>query len=263
MTAARPAAGRMRAGSYTLDLVTHLVGREFKLRYRRALLGWAWAVAEPLVRFGVLAFVFTVVLPLGIPDYPAHLFTGIMAWSWFSSGIASATSSAVDRRELFLRPELPRAVVPTVSVLTDGLDYLAALPILAAFLLLGDGIPVTALALPIVLATQLLLTLGLGFAQCAANVYLRDVRLMVTVGLTAAFYLTPVFYAAESVPEPYRALIALNPVARLLAVYRDILVEGRLPQAGAFLALIAACGTVFALGYAIYRRVAPSFLDEL
>lgn len=261
MTVIQPA--RPRTGRYALDLVAHLVGREFRLRYRRALLGWAWAVAEPLARFGVLAFIFTKVLPLQIPDYPAFLFTGVVAWSWFSAGVSSATTSAVDRRELFLRPELPRPVVPVVSVLTDGLDLLAALPVLGVFLLLGDGIPATASLLPALLAIQFLLTLGLGYALCAANVYLRDVRLMVNVVLMAAFYVTPIFYSASSIPEPYRVVIDLNPMAHLLAAYRQVLIAGTLPDAGSMLALAAGCAAICAGGYAIYRRASTSFLDEL
>lgn len=252
-----------RGTRYAFELVVHLVGREFRLRYRRALLGWTWAIAEPLARFAVLAFVFTRVLPLGIDNYPAFLFVGIISWTWFSSGIASATTSAVDRRELFLRPELPRAIVPVVSVLTDFLDYLAAFPVLAAFLLLSGGIPATAVLLPALLGIQFLLTLGLGYLLCAANVFLRDVRLMVSVVMMAMFYLTPVFYTASSIPERYRAVIESNPMAHLLTAYRDVLIEGRLPDAGAMLTLAATCSAICGVGYVVYRRASATFLDEL
>jgi lipopolysaccharide transport system permease protein len=245
------------------ELVTHLVAREFHIRYRRAYLGWLWALAQPLARLLVLTIVFTRILPLGIPDYAVFLFTGLIAWTWFASGVSSATTSAIDRRDLLLRPNVPRAAVPVVSVLTDGLDYAAALPVLAVFLFLEGGIPATALVLPALLAIQLLLTLGVGYALCAANVYLRDVRIVVEVALLLGFYLTPVFYDAETVPEGYRFLIQLNPMARLLNAYRDILVEGRLPHLGPLLVLFAACSVIFAVGYGTYRRTSPTFVDEL
>lgn len=248
---------------YALDLVTHLVAREFRLRYRRTVLGWLWAVGQPLARLAILGFIFTRIIPLDIPNYPAFLFTGLMAWSWFSSGVASATSSAVDRGDLLLRPGVPRAAVPVVSVLTDGLDYLAALPVLFVFLLLSGGIPVTALALPAVMFAQLLLTVGAGFALCAANVYFRDVRLFVDLALLLGFYVTPVFYAAEQLTSRYPLVVQLNPVALLLGAYRDILVEGTLPTAGAFAGLFLLCAVVCAGGYAIYRATSPTFVDEL
>ncbi len=248
---------------YAVDLVTHLVAREFRLRYRRALLGWVWAVGQPLARLLILGFIFTRIIPLDIPNYPAFLFTGLIAWSWFSSGVASATSSAVDRGDLLLRPGVPRAVLPVVSVLTDGLDYLAALPVLLVFLLLGDGIPLTALALPLVMGAQLLLTVGLGYLLCAANVYFRDVRLFVDLALLLGFYLTPVFYPAEQLLGRYPLLVQLNPVASLLGTYRAILVQGTLPAPGAFLGLTLACAAVCAAGYAVYRAASPTFVDEL
>jgi lipopolysaccharide transport system permease protein len=258
--AATGALGRAR---YNRDLVIHLVGREFRLRYRRALFGWLWALGQPLARLVILTVVFTKFLPLGIPDYSVFLFTGLVAWMWFASGVASATTSAIDRRDLLFRPNLPRGAVPVVSVLTDGLDYVAALPVLAAFLLAGSGIPATAAFLPVLMGVQLMLTLGIGYALCSANVYFRDVRLFVDIALLLGFYVTPVFYRASSVPDSYRWVIQLNPVARLVAAYRDILVEGQLPHTAPFLALVGACAAILLAGYATYRATCPAFVDEL
>jgi lipopolysaccharide transport system permease protein len=253
-----------RGPRYSWDLVTHLVGREFRLRYRRALFGWLWAVGSPLARLVILTFVFTKVLPLDIPNYPVFVFSGLIAWAWFSAGLSSATSSAVDRRDLLFRPGLPRAAVPVVSVLTDGLDYFAALPVLAIFIVAGGGIPVTALLLPVVLVVQLMLTLGLGFALCSANVYFRDIRLFVDIATLLGFYLTPVFYNSEAVVQANPLIFELNPMARLLAAYRAILLPpGHLPEIGPFLALTAFCAAVFLGGYALYAKTSPSFVDEL
>ena len=248
---------------YSRDLVTHLVAREFKLRYRRAFLGWLWAVAQPLARLVVLSIVFTRFLPLNIPGYAEFLFCGLIAWMWFASGITSATTSAIDRRDLLFRPGVPRAAVPLVSVLTDGVDYVAALPVLGVFLLAAGGIPLTACFLPIVMAVQLLLVLGIGYLLCSANVYFRDVRLFVDIAVLLGFYVTPVFYKATSVPSRYRWIIQVNPVARLIAAYRDILIEGHLPHALPFLVLAVSCAAICAAGYAVYRLAAPSFVDEL
>ena len=252
--------GRFR---YSWDLVIHLVGREFRLRYRRAFFGWLWAIGSPLARLAILTYVFTQVLPLGIDNYAVFAFTGLIAWQWFSEGVTSATTSAVDRRDLLFRPGLPRAAVPIVSVLTDGLDYLAALPVLFIFLLVGDGIPVTAFLLPIVLFVQFTLTVGLGFALCAANVYVRDVRLFVGMATLLGWYLTPVFYQPSDVPERFRFVLDLNPMAHLLGAYRAVLIEGRLPSPGSSWLLVATCAVVFAAGYLVYRAASPVFVDEL
>lgn len=248
---------------HSVDLVSHLVAREFRLRYRRAVLGWIWVVAEPVARLATLAFVFTRILPQHIPNFVVFLFTGILAWTWFAAAVGSVTASATDRSDLLFRPGLPRVTVALVSALTDAVDYLAALPLLFLFLAVGPGVPATALALPVILVVQLLLILGLGFALCAANVYLRDVRLFVNVALLLGFYLTPVFYSPDKVPDRFRWVITLNPMTRILEVQRNLLLYGHIPAVVPFLLLTAACAAVFVTGYLVYRAASPSFVDEL
>lgn len=257
------ARARLQGWLHAAELVVHLVGREFRIRYRRAYLGWLWSVAQPLARLIVLTVVFTKILPLGIPNYAVFLFSGLIAWMWFASAIGSATTSVIDRRDLLLRPNVPRAAIPVVSVLTDGLDYLTALPVLAVFLAVEGGIPATAIALPMVLAVELLFILGLGYALCAVNVFLRDVRIVVEVALLLGFYITPVFYRAESVPGNYRFLIQLNPMARIINAHREILIAGTFPAPGPFLVLALGCGAIFVAGYLLYRAMSTTFVDEL
>ena len=135
---------------YTWDVVTHLVWREFKLRYARSFVGWLWAIADPLSRLLILSFLFKRILVVYQPNYTVFLFVGIVTWAWYAA-VVSATGSAVDRRDLLFRPGVPRAAVPLVSVLTDFLDLLAALPVLAVFIAVGVGLHWTILAFPVVL----------------------------------------------------------------------------------------------------------------
>ena len=260
MTALPSSAPPMR---YSFDVLSHLVGREFRLRYQRAVLGWAWAVAEPLARLVVLAVVFTRVIPLGIPNYATFLFTGLIAWVWFASGLRSVTTSVVDRSDLLMHPKLPRMAAPVVSALADGIDYLAALPVLFVFLLIDGGIPVTALLLPAVMVIQLLLILGIGLVLASAHVYMRDTGQLVDVAMTLGFYITPVFYETSTVPEAFQSVMNLNPMTHLLAVYRDILVEGTLPSGGTLGALLGFSVLLFAVGVAVHLRTSPYFVDEL
>lgn len=248
---------------HALDVVTHLVMREVHLRYRRSLLGWMWVLAQPLARFAVLAFVFTRMLPLDVPNYSVFLFSGLIGWLWFSSGLVSATASAVERRDLLMRPGIPRLLIPVVSVLTDATDYIAALPVLVVILLFSGGVPLTWLLLPVVMLPMFMLILGLGYAFCAANVYLRDVKILVTVATLLGFYVTPVFYPAEQVPEQYQWLLDLNPVAILLDLQRAVLVDGIVPDLTQLALIFAISGGVLFVGTAIYQRASRNFVDEL
>ena len=245
------------------DLLLHLVARDFQIRYRRSVIGGLWSVAQPLTRLVVLSCLFTRILPLGIEDYTAFLFIGLMGWLWFSSGLISACASPVDRRELILRPGVPRAIVPVVSVLGAGMDYLAAFPVLLGYLLLTTGIPPTAVLLPGLLAIQLVLMLGISFALAAANVFVRDVRIVTEVALLLGFYVTPVFFSPEQVPDRFQLLLTLNPMAGLLEMQRDVLLRGVLPEATQVAASTLTAVVIGALGYAVYRRASPHFADEL
>jgi lipopolysaccharide transport system permease protein len=233
------------------------------LRYRRSVLGWLWSIAQPVARFLVMNFVFTVVLPLDVPNYAVFLFSGLLGWMWFSAGVASATSSALDRQDVLMQPGIPRWVVPIVSVLSDATDYLAALPVLAVILLFSGGIPITWLLLPMVLLPMFLLILGLGYALCAANVYLRDVSILVGIAILLGFYVTPVFYSPDQVPEQFRWVVELNPVSVLLELQRDVLVEDVVPPVGDLLSSYAIGALALLIGGAIFSRLSPTFLDEL
>ena len=251
---------RMR---HTSELILHLVAREFRLRYQRSALGWIWAVGNPLARLLIFSFVFTRLLPLDVPNYPVFLFVGLIGWAWFSAGVTSVTASAVSRPELLFRPGVRRTVAPLVSILTDGLDYLAALPVLLVFLVFTTGIPATALLLPLVLAPMVMLALGLGLGLCAANVYLRDVRILVDLVVLLGFYVTPVFYSRELVPAGQRWVVDINPMAWALDSQRKILVDGTLPDATTFGALVLCSVVALAGGLAIYNRASRNFIDEL
>nr|WP_276611093.1 ABC transporter permease [Kineococcus siccus] len=245
-------------------LVGHLTAREFRVRYSSAVLGWLWALAPVLVRFAVLGLVFSALLPATGPDYLADLAVGVLAWTWFSTGLLAATTSAVDRSDLLAQPALPRAVVPVVSVLTDGFDYLAGLPVLLAVVLLDTGrLPATALLLPVLLLLQGCLTVGLGFAATVGDVRLRDTRLAVGLVLAVGIYVTPVFYATATLPARLREVVRWNPVGVLIEAQRDVLVAGTLPFARVLLALTACCLVVLAAGWALHRRHSPTFLDHL
>jgi lipopolysaccharide transport system permease protein len=130
-------------------------------------------------------------------------------------------------------------------------------------LLFTSGVPVTWLLLPLVLVPMFMLILGLGYAFCAANVYLRDVSIVVGIGTLLGFYVTPVFYAPDQVPEQFRWVVELNPVAVMLSLQRDVLVEGVLPPASDLLVTYAIGLAALLAGGAVYHRLSRTFVDEL
>ena len=245
------------------SIAAHLVLRDFRIKYSRSLIGWVWSLAQPITRLVILGFVFTRAIPLDIENYTAFLFVGLVSWQWFSSGVMASTASLVDNRSLLLRPGFPRGTIPIVAVLASVLDTVAGLVVLIVFVSVTVGVSWALLALPGLLVLQFLLIAGIGLLLCVANVYLRDVRLVVELMLQLGFYVTPVFYRRDILPEDLQDLFGLNPMAQMLEAWRAVLIDGELPGASLTLGLVVVCCTVFAVGALVFSRVSHSVVDEL
>lgn len=249
---------------YLRDLVRELVFRDLKAQYKSSLLGVAWSLLNPLLQLLVFVFLFRVVLPLGIDNYAAFAFTGVLAWSWFQLSTVTATTAITSHRDLIRRPGFPAAILPVITVTTYLIHLLLALPLLGGFILFSSGkIPATALWLPLLLAIQFLFTLSFAYLLATANVLYRDTQHLVGVGLQLLFYFTPVFYSARLVPEKYQAIYQLNPLLHLVTAYRDLLLHGRLPDFTALAALATGAVVLLSLGCTLFMRTRERFVEEL
>lgn len=241
----------------------HLAKREVTSRQRWTLLGWAWPLARQLAQLAVLVFIFTKVVVIGVDDYPVFIFIGLIAFSWFSAGITEAASSLLAWRHLALAPRFPSETLPLAALAVPLVDVLLAVPVLVVMLIVTGNLGVTALIFPFLLLVQLVLMAGLAWIAAAATAYLRDVPNLVTVGLLMLFYLTPVFYDRSSVPDQFHWILDVNPLASLIDGYRDVLLEGRLPDAGRLAVVLGVSLAAAGGGYAFFGRVKHSLVDEL
>ncbi|MEO8285656.1 MAG: ABC transporter permease [Chloroflexota bacterium] len=254
-----------RKVTYLFDLLRELVARDLKIRYKRSALGLAWSLLNPLAQLLVFGFLFGMVLPLNIPNFPLFLFSGVLVWNWFSTSLLSAATAITDNRELIKRPGFHAAILPVVTVTSNLIHFVLALPILLAFALIsGVGLSPVLVLLPLVMALQFILTLGLSYFVATFQVTFRDTQYLLGVILMLGFYLTPVFYAVASVPAHLQWLYRLNPVAQLLVAYRSILIYGKMPDWLSLLALYVMACLVLIGGYAIFSsRAGSRFVEEL
>ena len=246
------------------DLILTLIGRDLKLRYNRSVMGIAWSFVTPLSQLLVLNLVFTRVVPLGIPDYGSFLLVGLLSWTWFSGSLDHATGSIVDHRELVRQPGFPVGLLPVMSVATNLVQFLLALPVLALVLLVADiSLGPALVVLPLLIAVQFLFTLGLSFFIATFHVTFRDTKHLLGVLLLLGFYLTPLFYPAERAPERLALLYKLNPMAVLIESYRDVLLENRMPPAVPLLLISGVGMLLLIVGYRVFRRASDRFVDEI
>ena len=249
---------------YLRDLLRELVVRDLKVRYKRSVLGFAWALVTPLMFLTVFYFIFKVALSLDIPRFGPYAFTGMLVYSWFQSSVSQASGAITDSRELIRWPGFTAAVLPVVTVTTNLIHLLFALPLLMLFLLLdGTGLKSVILLLPVVIGIQFVLTLGLGYVVAAGNVLFRDTEHLVAVGLQLLFFLTPVFYDASMVPERYQSLYRLNPMVHLVGAYRAILLGGTWPSGLGLLTLGVLATGLLVVGHTVFVNLSDRFVEEL
>lgn len=255
---------KFRQTPYFRDLLRELVSRDMKLRYKRSVLGIAWSLLNPLAQLLVLNFIFSWVLPLNIDNYPVFLFVGLLVWTWFQTSLFNATSAIIDNPDLIRRPGFPVAILPVVTVTSNLIHFLLALPVLLFFLPAG-GIQLSAawLILPLLVSLQFLLTLSLSYFLAAVHVTFRDTQYLLGIALLLGFYLSPIFYDASHIPEQYQWLYRLNPMVGLIESYRTILMGGSPPNFWPLLAISVGAGGLLWAGYTIFVRQSYRFVEEI
>jgi lipopolysaccharide transport system permease protein len=246
------------------DLMAVLVARDFKVRYKRSVLGIAWSLLVPLAQLAVLYVVFNNMLRLNIPHFSSFLLTGILPWTWFQSSLMTSSTAIVENRELVKQVGFPVGVLPCVSVLSQLVHFLLAMPILAGFLLADGFRPTFALlALPIVMIVQFFLSVSAAYILATLQVKFRDTQYLLGIFLFLFFYVTPVFWDGSSLPPAYAKIMNFNPVAGLLNGYRDILMRGQWPDVKP-MAAVAFMSSVLAIAcFVLFLRARDRFVEEL
>jgi len=249
---------------YQFDLVSHLVWRDFVLRYKRSVLGIFWSVLSPLAQLLVLVFLFRIVIPLNIDAYPAFVFSALLPWTWFSSSIGSAGGLFIYNRDLMRRTHFEPSTMIAVNTLSNLIHYLMFLPLLLFILILYDRpMALSLLLFPLLLLIQGILTAGLSLIVATLNAFYRDVEHLAGMGLLLLFYLTPIFYQSQAIGKSYEWIYALNPVAVLVQGYRGIFFYGMAPDWNRLLGAAGMSLALLGIGYAVYRRWLPEIFDIL
>ena len=233
-------------------LLWNLTQRELKARYRGSVLGFFWTFLNPTLLMLVYALLFTVYMRQNIPHYTLFMFVGLLPWTWFSGAVGGGAGSISERRDLLTKVKFPAQVLPATVVLTNGINFLLAVPLMFGLSLLSHVVPtVHSLLLVGIFFLQLVFTLGATYLVSAMNVMFRDVQHIIANLLTLAFFLTPVLYPITVIPERFRALaVYVNPMAAFVTSYQDILYFHRVPPAGPL--AVATAISLALLGFASF-----------
>lgn len=254
------------------DLIVQLTRREIEGRYRGAYLGMLWSLAHPLLMLSVYTLVFGVIFQSRWPqartdslvDFALILFAGLSAYSCFSETVGRSSGVIVSVPNYVKKVIFPLEVLP-ISILGAALFHMliSVGVLLVVHLLVGGGLPWTIILLPLVSLPLIFLSLGLAWFVASLGVYIRDIGQAVGIVLQVTFFLTPIFYSIEIIPEPFRTLVLFNPMAPVTENFRRVLLWGQLPSFPGTLWWILGTGAMMMLGYAWFMKTRKGFADVL
>ena len=257
------------------ELIMNLTVRDLKVRYKNSVLGIGWSLLNPLLMMLVFTLVYTVMLgQSNRPDYSAFILSGLLPWNFFSASIMGGTSAIVGNSHLIKKVYFPREVLPLSILLSNLVNFLIAIPVyvvLAA--LLGTPLTLWVAWLPVVMIVQMIFALGVSLLLTAVNVFYRDVQQIMEVIILAWFFLTPVIWDVNMLPISktvlgidlpiQRLTYILNPMASIIAAYRDILYYGRPIGADFFLRTAVTAVIALLIGFAVFHRLSGRFAEEM
>jgi homopolymeric O-antigen transport system permease protein len=247
------------------ELLLFLVWRDVKVQYAQTALGAAWAVLQPLLTMLIFTVIFGRLAKIPSDGVPYSVFTlaALIPWMYFSSAFSTASASLVNSSNLITKVYFPRLIIPIVSVLSGLVNFAVSFVVLAVMMIWYHVTP-SVLAIPMIPALLLLMILaatGVGCWLAAVYIQYRDVRQIVPFIVQIWMYVSPVVYPLSLVPERYRTLYALNPMAGIIQTFRVVLLRtGEIPWATLGVSTIVGIA-MFLFGTLYYRRTEHLFAD--
>jgi lipopolysaccharide transport system permease protein len=250
------------------ELFVILAWRDLAVRYKQTVIGLAWAIIRPAITVAVFTIVFGRVADLpsdGRAPYPLLVFAGMIAWSLVASILGDGSASLVNNANLISKVYFPRLIVPAATVAVALADAAVTLALFALTLPFFGFVPDwRALFLPVFVAWALLVALGPALLLAALNVRFRDFRHAIPFVLQLGIYISPVGYSSSRVPEEWRLVYSLNPVAGVIDGFRWSLLAGEAPLHAPSIAVGALTTAVLLwVGVHYFRRTERTFADEV
>ena len=240
--------------------------RDIRSRYKQTVLGGMWAVLQPLalmVMFSVIFSLFIKVSTEGVP-YPIFSYSGLLFWIFFSTSVIFASNSLVNNMTLLRKIYFPREILPFAAVAASFVDLLIASTVFIG-LIVYFRVPISISVLWVgpLLLLQIALTLGVVLFSSALNVFYRDFRFIVPLGIQLWMFATPVIYPVSIIPAAVRPYLVFNPMMGIIEGYRTSILHGVTPDwsilwPGAVVTIL-----ILFAGFAFFRRVEWAFADVI
>ena len=246
------------------ELFYFLIWRDVKVRYKQTVLGATWAILQPFLTMVIFSLFFGLLAGMeseGLP-YPIFSYAALVPWMFFAGGVGQSAASLVLNANLVKKVYFPRMVVPVSAVLSGFVDFILAFIVLLGMMLYYKIYPTANVVwLPVLFLLGLTTTIGVGLWLSAINVEYRDVRYVTPFLIQAWMFATPIVYPSSLIPEPWRTLYGINPMAGVVEGFRWALL-GTDTQPGAMVLVSALAALALLVGGLYYfRRSEKNFSD--
>ena len=252
------------------ELLIQIVQRDIKSRYRASMFGLFWMVATPLFMLAVYTFVFSVIFKARWGDsfgdsksaFALIIFCGFSVFNIFSEGISSACNVITGNQNFVKKVVFPLEILPVASVLTAttfGLVWMLIL--LLGIIIFINKLYLSAICLPFILLPLILFTTGIAWFLASIGTFFRDLQHAIGIILQALFFMSPILYPLEMVPESLRPALLLNPLTTIVEQTRGILLFGHWPDWPQLALLTGISLLIFHLGYVWFMKTKRGFAD--
>lgn len=247
------------------ELLYQLTLRDLLLRYKQTVMGFGWAVFMPLVNTAVFSVIFTRVARVETPvPYPLFAFCGFVVWNFFASSLRFSVLSLTSNSNLVQKVYFPREIFPFSSVLVCAVDLAVGFVVLAALMAYYHVAPTAALlALPVVIAVNLVFTASIALLLAMANLFYRDVKYLFEVLITVWMFATSVMYPVEAVHGRLGALMRINPMTQMVEAYRSVILYGRMPDPAAFGVTAMLSVAILLISWLVFHRAEFTFAENI
>lgn len=246
------------------EMLSNLVKKDLRTRYKGSVLGFLWTFVNPLLQLVVYTMVFSVIMKVNVDKFYIYLFIALIPWIFFTSSVQGSASSIVSNKDLIKKIYFPRIIIPMSVVNGAFMNMLFSMVIVGIALgVSGIGFSKYIFWLPIIMVIEYLFTLGFSLIVSSLNVYFRDLEHILGIVIMGWFYVTPIVYTTDMIPEKYLWLVNLNPMAPIMQVYREILYYKQMPSFNGLGTVLTIGITMIIAGYMLFQKLQKGFAEEL
>ena len=242
-------------------LLSELIARDIKIKYRKSVLGVLWTFLNPLFMMIILSIVFMNLFRFDIEYFPVYLLSGQLIFNFYSESTNTSMSAIMDNGPLIKKIYVPKYLFVLSRVSSSTINLLASFTALICVMLaMRVEFHYMVLLAPIPLFLLIVFSLGVGLILSAITVKFRDVMHLYSVFVTALMYLTPVIYPMSILPEWLEPIVRLNPITNILQMFRNVMLYNTLPDLMSIAMAIVECAVMLSLGLYVFYKNQDEFI---